>query len=130
MPLNEVETLYDAVGGEQGIRRLVEAFYPKVYQDEDLLPLFEGEMEVIMHKQFLFLSQFTGGPSLYSDQYGPPQMRYRHLGFEITPRRARAWLRCMSAAMDDIALSGHARQWFFERLTQVAGHMVNTEDTV
>jgi len=128
MQPNEVETLYDFIGGEPTIRRLVEAFYPKVYQDDDLSPLFQDGVEHIMQKQYLFLSQFTGGPSLYSDQYGPPQMRFRHLGFEITPRRARAWLRCMNEAMDDIGLSGHPREIFFSRLTQVAGIMVNTAE--
>jgi hemoglobin len=128
MNQREAETLFEAIGGEPTIRRLVEAFYPKVYQDADLSPLFPGGMEIIMHKQRLFLTQFTGGPPLYSDQYGPPQMRQRHLDFEVTPRRAQAWLRCMKEAMDDIGLSGYARQWFYERLTQVAGYMVNTED--
>lgn len=128
MQQREIETLYEAIGGEQTIRRLVEAFYPKVYRDPDLSPLFLDGMETIMYKQRQFLTQFTGGPPLYSDQYGPPQMRQRHMAFEVTPRRAKAWLRCMKEAMDDIGLSGHARQWFYERLTQVAEHMVNTDD--
>ena len=125
---NETETLYEAIGGEITIRKLVAAFYPKVYQDEDLSPLFQDPVESIMQKQFLFLSQFTGGPTLYSDQYGPPQMKRRHLGFEVTPRRATAWLRCMREAMDEIGFAGHEREWLYGRLTQVAGFMVNTED--
>jgi hemoglobin len=128
MQQKEYETLYEAIGGESTIQKLVEAFYPKVYRDADLSPLFLDEVESIMHKQFLFLTQFTGGPPLYSSQYGPPQMRQRHMPFEVTPRRAKAWLRCMKEAMDEIELSGVARQWFYERLTQVAQHMVNTDD--
>lgn len=128
MQQEETETLFEAIGGAATIRKLVEAFYPKVYRDPDLSPLFPKGVEDIMHKQYLFLTQFTGGESLYSNQYGPPQMQRRHLAFEVTPRRAEAWLRCMKEAMDDIGLSGHPRQWFYERLTQVAGIMVNTED--
>jgi hemoglobin len=128
MQQREEETLYEAIGGEATIRKLVEAFYPKVYRDADLSPLFHDRMESIMHKQYLFLTQFTGGPPLYSDQHGPPQMRQRHLDFEVTPCRAKAWLRCMKEAMNDIGLSGHRAQWFYERLTQVAGYMVNTTD--
>lgn len=128
MKPEESVSLYKALGGEATVRRLVEAFYPKVYQDADLSPLFPGEMESIKHKQFLFLTQFTGGLPLYSEQYGPPRMRQRHLAFEVTPRRAKAWLRCMKEAMDEIGLEGHARQWFYDRLTQVAHYMVNTED--
>jgi len=124
----EGETLYEAIGGEETIRNLVKAFYPRVYRDPDLSPIFPDGVESIMRKQCQFLTQFTGGPPLYSDQYGPPRMQQRHLAFEITPRRAAAWLRCMNEAMDEIGLSGHPRQWFYERLTQVAGIMVNTED--
>lgn len=128
MQQSEAETLFEAIGGEETIRNLLKSFYPKVYQDPDLSPIFLDGVEGIMQKQYLFLTQFTGGPPLYSDQYGPPQMRQRHMAFAVTPRRAEAWLRCMKEAMDEIGLSGHARQWFYERLTQVAGIMVNSED--
>jgi hemoglobin len=122
------QSLYEAIGGEQMIHRLVESFYPKVYQDPDLSPLFQDDMEHVKQKQFQFLTQFTGGPSLYSDQYGHPKLRFRHMSFEITPQRAKAWLRCMHQAMDEVGLSGYPRQWFYERLTQVANFMINTGD--
>lgn len=128
MQPREAATIYEAIGGAETISRLVEAFYPRVYRDPDLAPLFPDGVESIMYKQRLFLTQFTGGPSLYSDEFGPPQMRHRHLAFEVTPRRARAWLRCMSEAMDEIGLEGHARRLFYDRLSQVAGIMVNTPD--
>lgn len=124
----EIGNLYEEIGGEATIRKLVEAFYPKVYSDPDLSPLFPDGVESIKRKQFMFLSQFTGGPTLYSDEFGHPRMRQRHQAFEVTPRRAEAWLRCMKEAMDDIGLSGNAREWFYERLTQVAYFMVNTVD--
>jgi hemoglobin len=128
MQETSAETLYEAIGGEQTVRMLVESFYPKVYNDPDLSLLFLDEMESIMEKQRLFLTQFTGGPPLYSIQFGPPQMRQRHLDFEVTPLRAKAWLRCMEEAMVDIGLSGHVRERFFAKLTQVAEYMVNTKE--
>jgi len=128
MQMKEASTIYEGIGGAETVRKLVEAFYPKVYADPDLAPLFPNGVEEIKEKQYLFLTQFTGGPALYSDLYGPPNMRQRHLPFEITPRRAKAWLRCMKEAMDDIALDGPTRQILYERLTMVAGVMVNTLD--
>ena len=125
---SDTQTLYEAIGGGETIQRLVDAFYPKVYLDPDLSPLFPDGIEQIKQKQWLFLTQFTGGPALYSAQYGPPQMRQRHLAFEVTPRRAKAWLRCMKEAMDEIGMSGHERVWLYERLTQVAHYMVNHPD--
>ncbi len=128
MHMESGATLYEDIGGAETIERLVRAFYPKVYEDPYLSPLFPDGVEDIMEKQRLFLTQFTGGPPLYSNLYGPPRMRQRHLAFAVTPRRAQAWLRCMQEAMDEIGMSGPARQYFYERLTQVAGIMVNTPD--
>jgi hemoglobin len=125
---SESETLYEAIGGEQTIKKLVDAFYTRVIKDPDLSPLFQDGIQEIMRKQFMFLTQFTGGEPLYSNEFGHPQMRFRHLPFEITPRRGKAWLSCMREAMDEIELHGNAREYFFERLTQVAGIMVNTNE--
>lgn len=122
------ETPYELLGGEETIQKLVIAFYPKVYADPILSPLFEGDMQEIMRKQKMFLTQFLGGPTLYSNEFGPPAMRARHLPFEITPTRRKAWLACMKEAMDDIGLEGPMRNAFYERLEQVAEIMVNTPD--
>ncbi|MEX1031532.1 MAG: globin [Paenibacillaceae bacterium] len=125
---SESTTLYEAIGGEQTVQKLVDAFYPRVEKDPDLAPLFQHGIQEIMRKQFLFLTQFLGGEPLYSNEFGPPQMRFRHLPFEITPTRRIAWLKCMREAMDEIGMEGLARDYFYERLTQVASIMVNTNE--
>lgn len=123
------KTFFEQIGGKETLDRLVGAFYPRVVVDPDLAPLFaDSDIEEVARKQAMFLTQFLGGPQLYTEEFGHPMMRYRHLPFEITPGRAEAWLRCMSAAMDDIGLEGELRSFFFTRLTQVAHHMVNTEE--
>ena len=91
--MNNYSTIYDAVGGTEGVQRIVGAFYPKVQEHPLLGPLFPSDITPVMEKQTLFLSQFFGGPSLYSDQYGHPMMRARHMPFPITPERAEAgWI--------------------------------------
>ncbi|WP_442600205.1 globin domain-containing protein [Neobacillus sp. D3-1R] len=123
------KSLYSEIGGQETIDQLVEAFYPRVYADNDLAPLFEGDMDEIKRKQRMFLPQFLGGPALYSMEFGPPAMRDRHLPFEVTPKRARAWLRCMKEAFEEIGLFDNpAGPAFYDRLTQVAGIMVNSPD--
>jgi hemoglobin len=123
------ETLYEQIGGGATIQKLVDAFYPKVFSNEELLPIFNGNMEDIKRKQFMFLSQFLGGPALYSEEFGPPAMRQRHLPFEITPVRAENWLSCMEEAFEEIGLSQTPEgQLFFHRLKQVAAIMVNSNE--
>ena len=125
----KIQTLFIEIGGAETIDKLVNAFYPRVYADEELSPLFVGDMEEIKRKQRMFLSQFTGGPALYSQEFGPPAMRERHLPFEITPKRAQCWLRCMREAFEEIGLDKEpAGAALYARLTQVAGIMVNSPD--
>lgn len=118
-------TPYDLVGGAKTIQKLVDVFYDYVAQDPDLAPIFPDDFTEIRKKQYMFLTQFFGGPRLYNETYGSPMMRARHLPFPITPKRKEAWLACMSKAMDDIGLEGPVREFMFARLTQVAQHMVN-----
>ncbi|WP_413303207.1 globin [Bacillus sp. 1P10SD] len=123
------KSLYSEIGGQETIDKLVNAFYPRVYADPELRPLFEGDMEEIKRKQRMFLPQFLGGPALYSQEFGPPAMRERHLPFEVTRRRAACWLRCMREAFQEIGLDQNpAGLAFYDRLTQVAGIMVNSPD--
>lgn len=125
---NKLKNLYDEIGGQETIDKLVDAFYPRVYADEELSPLFEGDMEEIKRKQKMFLSQFLGGPALYSKAFGPPAMKERHLPFKITPRRANCWLGCMKEAFEEIRLfENPAGPDFYQRLSQVAFIMVNTQ---
>ncbi|MEI7025007.1 globin domain-containing protein [Paenibacillus sp. y28] len=121
-------TIYEALGGEETIRRLVEAFYPKVQAHPLLGPLFPEHIQPVMDKQYLFLSQFFGGPPLYSERYGHPMMRARHLPFPITPQRAEAWLDCMNSALSELQLAPELQHFVIERLRGPAMHFVNTTD--
>lgn len=120
------QTLYELIGGEQTIRRMVDAFYPRVQQDPLLSPLFPENIMPVMEKQVLFLTQFFGGPMLYTEQNGHPMMRARHLPFPITLEHARAWLACMSAALDEIGMPAELREIVISRLSGPANHFVNT----
>jgi hemoglobin len=124
------KSLYTEIGGQETIDKLVDAFYPRVYDDPELRPLFEGDMEEIKRKQKMFLPQFLGGPALYSQEFGPPAMRGRHQPFEVTPKRATAWLSCMKEAFQEIGLDEQpAGKAFYDRLIQVAVIMVNSPDS-
>lgn len=128
MDTQQSKTLYDALGGAEAIRRLVEAFYPKVQEDPDIGPLFPDNIDPVMDKQELFLTQFFGGPPLYSNAYGHPMMRARHLPFPITPTRARAWLGCMRRALAELDIDPELQSAVLERLKAPAFHFVNTEE--
>lgn len=128
MSEQERNTLFELMGGAETVRRIVEAFYPKVLKNPLLAPLFPSDIEPVMDKQYMFLSQFFGGPTLYSDVHGHPMMRGRHMPFPITVERADAWLGCMGEAMEEVGLPLELRDFLLQRLKGSAYHFVNTPE--
>ncbi|MBA4495432.1 globin [Paenactinomyces guangxiensis] len=123
--MSEPISLYDKIGGAEKVRQLVEAFYPRVQAHPLLKPLFPEDIEPVMEKQYLFLTQFLGGPPLYTEKRGHPMLRARHLPFPITPARANAWLQCMEQALNEVGITGPERDAIWGRLVIAAHHMVN-----
>lgn len=117
---------YEAMGGAVGIRKLVEAFYPKVQEHPLLAPLFPEDITPVVEKQYMFLTQFFGGPPLFSEEYGHPMMRGRHMPFPITPERAEAWLGCMRKALEETGWDPDLQLAVLERLKGPAYHFINS----
>ncbi|MBP3949513.1 globin [Bacillus suaedae] len=116
---------YELLGGEDVLSRLVDSFYANVSKDPDLSPLFPNDLGETARKQKQFLTQFLGGPSLYTEEHGHPMLRARHMPFIITPIQAERWLACMEKAMDEINIEETIREYMLHRLTMTAHHMVN-----
>jgi hemoglobin len=79
------------LGGEDGIRTLVAAWYPQVLADPLLVPLFgEGDPRHVDHLTAL-LAEVFGGPARYSGELGGfPSLPAHHRGLRIAePQRAR-----------------------------------------
>jgi hemoglobin len=124
------KTPYEWLGGADTLLKLVDAFYDHVAKHPDLSPIFPQDLTQTKEKQFKFLSQFFGGPPLYSVEYGHPMLRARHMPFAITPQRAQSWLGCMQSAMDEVGIQDPVRQYMLERFTHTANHMVNQPGNV
>lgn len=119
-------TMYEAIGGYDSVDRLVTAFYKRVGKHPKLVPIFPEDLTETARKQRMFLTQFFGGPRLFSEERGHPMLRRRHLPFEITPERKDAWLECMDAALEEAQIEEPYRTAIFEKLTMTAHHMMNT----
>ncbi len=98
-------TFYEAVGGEETFRRLVARFYLGVADDPVLRPLYpEADLAAAEERLRMFLIQYWGGPTTYSDRRGHPRLRMRHVPFAIGPAERAAWLARMREAVDDLDL--------------------------
>lgn len=126
--VENTHTPFDALG-EEKLHLLVEAFYTRVGHHPDLAPIFPKDLTETARIQKQFLTQFLGGPPLYTSEHGHPMLRARHMPFEITETRAKAWLSCMNEAMDEIGLeNGTIRDYLYGRLVLTAQHMVNSPE--
>jgi hemoglobin len=67
-----------------------------------MYPADAAGMTEAREKLALFLMQFFGGPSIYSEKRGHPRLRMRHFPFAIGPAERDAWLRHMNAAIDAV----------------------------
>lgn len=111
--------------GEENLTLLVDRFYDRVFAHERIARLFKSEKTVIKEKQRLFLTQFLGGPALYTEKYGHPRLRARHLPHPISEADAHAWLSCMSEAITSLDIDETLKDELFKRFIQPAMFMVN-----
>ncbi len=121
------QSVFDIVGSDFFVR-LVDVFYDGVQNDQVLIPLYpEGEDTVgARHRLALFLIQYWGGPTTYSDERGHPRLRQRHFPFAIGERERDHWLMHMQGAIDAMPTSDSVRTRLSEYMSNAAQHLVNT----
>jgi hemoglobin len=123
------ETFYAQVGGEETFRRLVHLFYQGVAEDPELRPMYpEQDLGPAEERLTLFLIQYWGGPTTYSEQRGHPRLRMRHVPFRVDRAAHDAWLRHMRAAVESLDLAAEHEKRLWDYLVYAAASMVNTPD--
>jgi hemoglobin len=97
-------SLFERVGGSPFFERLVEVFYGRVADDPVLAPLYPEHPDFTGARQrlTLFLIQYWGGPTTYSEERGHPRLRMRHFPYNVGPLERDHWLAHMSAAVDEV----------------------------
>ena len=128
IPRGEPETFYSRVGGEPTFRALVHRFYEGVAEDEELRALYpEEDLGPAEDRLTLFLIQYWGGPSTYSDTRGHPRLRMRHAPFRVDALARDRWLHHMREAVEELGLAADDERELWEYLERAAHFMVNAE---
>ena len=121
-------THYDLMGGEEGIRRLVDRFYDLMDTSPEAVhvrALHAASLKSSREKLFLYLMGWTGGPPVYVERYGHPRLRARHLPFTIGARERDEWLWCMERSLSEQEMPDELRAFIWQRLRELADHMRN-----
>lgn len=122
---------FDLLGGEEGVRRLVDVFYDRMDtapEAAEIRAMHPPDLASSREKLFLFLVGWTGGPPLYVERHGHPMLRARHLPFAIGIAERDAWVACMDHALDAHEMPGELREYLRLRFRAVADHMRNRPD--
>jgi hemoglobin len=121
-------TPFARLGGEEGVRALVDRFYDLM----DLEPHYAGLRAI--HPQDLagsrdklhwFLCGWLGGPNLYIERFGHPMLRARHMPYRIGIAERDQWLACMMQAMQERAVDEALAQRLAEAFFGTADWMRN-----
>jgi hemoglobin len=92
-----------------------------MYPDEDL----KGAAERLL----MFLEQYWGGPTTYSEQRGHPRLRMRHAQFQIGENERDVWLKHMQSAVNELEMREDLREELWNYLVAAAHSMVNQPRT-
>jgi hemoglobin len=121
-------SMFERIGGRATIDRLVDRFYDRM----DTLP--EAKIIRAMHAADLglirdvlkrYLTEWSGGPKLYSPEKGHPRLRQRHFGLAIGDAERDAWMLCMRGALEETVTDRAARQDLERALSGLADWMRN-----
>jgi hemoglobin len=126
--MSDEVSLYQEVGGSDFFVELVNKFYEGVINDEVIISLYPDRTNLDGAKErlSLFLIQYWGGPTTYSDERGHPRLRQRHFPFAIGECERDHWLMHMQGAIDAMPTSDSVRTRLSEYMINAAQHLVNT----
>ena len=120
---------FEWIGGEQKVQALVDRFYDLM----DLEPKYAElrashgtELDRARQNLFWFLCGWLGGPQYYTDRFGHPRLRMRHMPFRIGIKERDQWLACMDQAMGEVGVDATLRARLNQSFFQTADWMRNT----
>lgn len=122
-------TLYEEMGGAPFFEKLVAGFYEGIKTDPVLKPMYpEEDLAGAIDRLTMFLSQYWGGPTEYSEQRGHPRLRMRHNAFPINGDARDRWLTHMSNSLAKLEIEPHLRDQLWTYLVTAAHSLVNLPD--
>lgn len=122
---------YERIGGEVTVRKLVDRFYDlmdELQEAKDIRLIHAPDLSDAREKLFMFLSGWLGGPQLYTNKFGHPRLRQRHMPFPIGVKERDQWMLCMTRAMQDVELDKTIQEELTAAFFKTADFMRNKDE--
>lgn len=124
-----MSTPFEQIGGEDKVKALVDRFYDLM----DLEPQYArlraahgSELGRARQNLFWFLCGWLGGPQHYTDRFGHPRLRMRHMPFSIGSQERDQWVACMDQAMAETGVPEDLRAKLNASFLETADFMRNS----
>lgn len=121
------DTTFQAAGGIDGVRRLVDAFYDLMDADDRFAAirrLHPADLSGSRDRLARFLTGWMNGPRLYQEKYGSISIPGVHAHLSITETHKDAWLACMQGALDQQPFSAELKTYLIKQLNYPAERIV------
>ena len=125
------ETPFAWIGGEVRVKALVERFYDLMDIEPAYTALRAAHGSTLTNgreRLFWFLCGWMGGPQHYTDRFGHPRLKMRHMPFKIGIIERDQWLACMDQAMMETGVDDALRTRLNASFFQTADWMRNRGD--
>lgn len=108
-----VQSVYEAAGGIEGLRRLAGAWHQRVMADEIVSHAFHGGLQPDhIERLAAYWAEALGGPTTYSDTYGDETSVVRiHSGNGLHQEMDRRAIACFDQALEDVGLDATDALW-------------------
>jgi len=123
------DTSFRTLGGEPGVRALVDRFYDAMERRPDaqtIRRMHPSDLAISREKLWVFLCGWLGGPSRYAARFGPIRIPAAHAHLEIGAAERDAWLACMREAIDAVDVPEDFRAYFMREIRVPAERVTRT----
>ena len=121
-------TVFHAVGGQGFFDDLVHRFYSSVAEDPVLRPIYPEDLTPSERHLALFLGQYWGGPTTYSEERGHPRLRMRHAPFRVGQAERDTWYGHMADAVSATGVHAEVAERLLAYFAMAADHMINAAE--
>jgi hemoglobin len=113
------DTSFRTLGGEAGVRTLVDLFYDAMERRSDarkILAMHPSDLSISREKLWIFLCGWLGGPKRYAERWGPIRIPAAHAHLRVAEAERDAWLACMQEAIEAVDVPDDFREYFMREI--------------